>query len=660
MLAEMLASTSETLQVPPEDIHCWCDSNIALSWLRGCPSSYRTFVANRVASAARNVQPSVWLHVPTDQNPADCTSRGLSAQELRNHHLWWGGPPWLLQEPVPIPPQPNAAELARVRGEEAKPMAVYATSVKAVSWWEPKFNDYMSLLHATAYVFKFCSRILKAVTRGQPAVKGDQLTVAAISAAETFLYKQSQARSFGEELGKLSAAKPVPIMKSSRLRMVHPILSDKGLLLVGGRLNKANLTPLQKHPVILSASDQLTKLIFKHYHVLLSHCGPTLLLAHTAALIYVVGAKQLARAVCKDCLVCKQRAPRAQAQLMGQLPAPRVNRAPCFIHTGVDYAGPIQLKRGNPRRPSITKGYLALFVCLATKAVHIEVVSSLSTEALNAALQRFSSSKGLPQHMYSDYGTNFVGAKHELRDLYNFLSLTTTEVAVKECLLRRSITWHLILEMAPHFGGIWEAVVKAAKHHLRRTVGTVKLYYEEMATVTAACLNSRPYLAQDGHDAEGEMSLTPGHFLIGRPTQAYPEAPVEPDLTLRNRWKLCQALVQSFWDSWSNSYLRSLQSSRKWHKPFPNVKIGDLVMVLEENPLLTHWKMGRITATFPGDDNLVRTAEVTVKTTVFPDYYRKTTRKLDPKDLKVKTSTFRRPEIKLAPLMSVAPAEPHR
>ena len=471
MLSDLLATTKETLSVSDSDVYAWCDSTIALAWLRGCPSNYKTFVANRVASAARNIQPSVWLLV---QNPADCASRGLSAQELKNHHLWLGGPPWLQQEPIPIPPQPQASDLEKHQGEEAKPMAVYVTTVNPVSWWEHKFKNYVSLLHATAYVFRFC-RNMRAVIQGQPTVKDQTLSVAEVQAAETFLFKQSQARTFGVELGRLSAAKPAPMAKNSKLRLVHPFLSKEGLLQVGGRLNNSALTPQQKHPIILSSSDWVTKLVFQHYHVLLLHCGPTLLLAHTAQLLYVTGAEKLARTVCQDCLVCRRTAPRAQAQQMGQLPTARVNQSLTFLHSGVDYAGPILLKQGNPRRPTIIKGYLALFVCLATKAVHIEVVSSLSTGALTAALKHFATRKGLPQHIYSDHDSNFVGARHELKELYNFLSLSSTDAAVKECLLSSRITWHHIPERAPHFGGIWEAVAKSAKHHLKRTVGSVKL-----------------------------------------------------------------------------------------------------------------------------------------------------------------------------------------
>ena len=161
------------------------------------------------------------------------------------------------------------------------------------------------------------------------------------------------------------------------------------------------------------------------------------------------------------------------------------------------------------------------------------------------------------------------------------LDSTEAMTAVHQCLLERRIIWHNIPERAPHFGGIWEA---AAKHCLKRTIGVVKLSYEELSTVSSqaeSCLNSRPYLAQDSHDPTGEMPLTRGHFRIGRPLEAYPESPEPPNLTLTDRWKLCKAMAQQFWELWQKQYLQSVQKSQKWHQKKPNIKKGDLVMVLE-------------------------------------------------------------------------------
>ena len=229
-----------------------------------------------------------------------------------------------------------------------------------------------------------------------------------------------------------------------------------------------------------------------------------------------------------------------------------------------------------------------------------------------------------------------------------------------QCLLQRKVTWHHIPEKAPHFGGLWESAVKSTKHCLKRTVGSTKLNFEELTTIACqaeAHLNSRPYLAQDSHDPEGEVPLTRGHFLIGRPIESYPEEPQEPDLTLTKRWDLCRAMVQQFWDMWTHRYLQSLQTSKKWHSEKPNVRVGDLVMLLDETDLQTHWKTARVTAIFPGKDGLVRTAEVVVHTTIFPEYYYKTNKPLDLKDLKTKSSHFKRPITKMAPLMAVSPME---
>ena len=279
----------------------------------------------------------------------------------------------------------------------------------------------------------------------------------------------------------------------------------------------------------------------------------------------------------------------------------------------------------------------------------MEVVSSKSTEAFLAILKRFISRRNTPSHIYSDNGTNFIGARHQLQDLYNFLSVSTTQDVVKDFLLEQRVEWHFIPDRAPHFGGIWEAGVKAAKHCLKRTIGTTMLSFEELSTVfcqAEACLNSRPYLPQDSHNPAGEMPLTPGHFLTGRPLRAYPENPEVPELTLINRWSLCKHMVQYFWEIWQKTYLQSLQKCQKWHKSQPNIKVDDLVMVLEESTLLNTWKMGKVTHVFPGADGLVRTATVTVKTAELPPPSKHR------QDIVIRTSHYKRQITKLAPLLS--------
>ena len=659
MVAELLAITSNTLNIPTENLHGWCDSTVALAWLRGSPSRYKTFVANRVASAARNLPQSAWLHVPTHDNPADCASRGISAAELRDHNLWWEGPPWLKEDPVATPPQPGTEEIDSHQNTEAKATAIYSVSAVADTGWQCSFKAYSRLLHTTAYILRFFGN-LRAAVKGDQLVKGQVLFPSEVRAVELLLFQNSQARTFGEEIRRVSAANPLPMKKNSALRLVHPYMSGEGLLLVGGRLEKANLPILQKNPVILSSRDAVTKLFFRHYHETMSHCGATLLLAHIGQEIYVPGAKRLAREVCQGCLLCKRLSPKTYQQKMGQLPYPRVNPSLCFVHTGLDYAGPFWIKTGHPRRPVRVKGYLAVFVCLATKATHLEAVSSKSTPAFIATLKRFISRRNVPGHIYSDNGSNFIGARNELKELFDFLSLESTQHSIKEELLAKRIEWHFIPDRAPHFGGIWEAAVKAAKHCLKGAVGKTMLSFEEITTVfcqAESCMNSRPYNAMDSLDPAGEMPLTSGHFLTGRPLGSYPEEPEEPNLTLTNRWRLCTAMVQSFWTLWQRSYLQTLQKSQKWHQEQPNVKVGDLVMLLEESELQNHWRIGKVLSVSPGSDGLVRTAQVLIKAAQIPEYPRNTTRLVDPVKVPIKTSILKRPVVKLAPLLAASPPQ---
>ena len=147
-------------------------------------------MANRVASAARHLPQTAWLHVPTDENPADCASRGISAQELKDHPLWWSGPPWLSEDPVVIPPQPGAEELEKYQKTEAKPAAVFSVSVQPDTGWQFNFNSYLKLLHCTAYVVRFC-RNLKAAVQGEPLMKDRILSPSEVEAAELLLFKDS-------------------------------------------------------------------------------------------------------------------------------------------------------------------------------------------------------------------------------------------------------------------------------------------------------------------------------------------------------------------------------------------------------------------------------------------------------------------------------------
>jgi hypothetical protein len=192
-----------------------------------------------------------------------------------------------------------------------------------------------------------------------------------------------------------------------------------------------------------------------------------------------ISANREVRRVTRSCIRCFRCRPPATSQFMGDLPAHRITAGlHPFINTGVDYAGPFLLKL---TRNTTTKAYAAIFVCMGTKAVHIELVSDLSSKAYLAALSRFVARRGLCQNIFSDNGTNFVGAKSEMAALYRLLQERQGEIV--KSLAPQQIQFHFIPPRAPHFGGLWEAAVKSMKHHLARIVGPVRLNFEEMTTV---------------------------------------------------------------------------------------------------------------------------------------------------------------------------------
>ena len=420
-------------------------------------------------------QPCSFLSLETCTHLA---SRGLSPRELKEHDLWWNGPPWLLHQPIIIPKQPQSAELVSLQETEAKPIACHVLAASPAEWFEHKFSSYRTLLHVTAWVKRFAHYFLACI-RGHSPTRGDQLPVEDLNSAENFLLRSSQSRAFPAELAHLRSSPPKPILSHSKLLVLYPFLGQDGLLHVGGCLSKAPIPLSQKFPIIMSSHDKLTELMCNYNHVQLGHCGPTLLISHAGSKFHVVGARQLARSICKRCAVCRKAAAKVENQLMGQLPAARTTPSPPFTTTGIDYAGPFTLKLGHTRKPVLVKAYLAIFVCFCTRAVHIEVVSDLTTEAFLAALKRFISRRGLPRDIHTDNGSNFVGARNDLQDLYQFMTSTEAQRSIHSFLLTNRISWHTIPERAPHFGGLWEAAVKSAKHHLKRVVGQQRLNFEE-------------------------------------------------------------------------------------------------------------------------------------------------------------------------------------
>ncbi|GFU16846.1 integrase catalytic domain-containing protein [Trichonephila clavipes] len=287
--------------------------------------------------------------------------------------------------------------------------------------------------------------------------------------------------------------------------------------------------------------------------------SPQALLYCTRQRFWPLRGRSIARKIVHECVVCFKNKPIVANQLMGSLPRERVNPSFPFLHTGIDYCGPFFIRYKHQRKGTYQKIYVAIFVCLASKAVHLEIVSDLTTDAFLATLKRFVARRGKCATISSDNAKNFVGANRELKRLHNLLKFP--EEKLSSYLSSEGISWNFMPPRAPNFGGLWEAGVKSFKFYLKRTVGNLKMTLEEFLTIITqieGILNSRPItpLSEDIDDLE---VLTPGHFLIGRPITSISEPNLldKTENTL-SRWQKLTKIVQHIWTKWSRDYLNNL------------------------------------------------------------------------------------------------------
>lgn len=207
------------------------------------------------------------------------------------------------------------------------------------------------------------------------------------------------------------------VNSKSRLLSLSPYIDERGIIRVGGRLQNTQFNDFKKHPIVLHPNHFLTKLITRHEHVRLFHCGPLNLLASLREKFWPISGRKLAKEIVHKCVTCYRVKPKNIEQLMGSLPKARTTSLYPFFNTGMDYAGPFQIRDKKSRRYKLTKCYIALFICMSTRAMHIELVSDLTAEGFIAALRRFVVRRGRPQALFSDNATNYVGANAQLKEL---------------------------------------------------------------------------------------------------------------------------------------------------------------------------------------------------------------------------------------------------
>jgi len=411
LLSNLMESVHDSLRLEVNSQRAWTDSTDVLSWIQFPSSKWKTFVANRVGEIQRCKIQLTWGHVPGISNPADFASRGLSIAEITNSSLWWSGPAWL-QTYHPQGPHPpvsttiDEVEHTEAVSKEMKPVKLLCCKTDINLTLLNSKSNLDEIVRITAWIRRFLHNSKPKSTR-----RSGSLTPGELQSSLFFYVKSIQHQCFISEIRDLEANKP--ISSKSRLLTLNPFLDVNGLVRVGGRLRHSIIPESRKNPLVLPRHSRLTELLISRTHLKYLHAGPTLMMTLLQQQFWILRARDALRFYIRKCIICTRQSAVTQSQFMGDLPSSRVIPCPPFQRCGVDYAGPFLIKPDLPRSKVTLKAYMALFVCFTTRAFHLELVNSLSTDSFLAALRRFVSRRGLPAHIHSDGGTNFVGASKE-------------------------------------------------------------------------------------------------------------------------------------------------------------------------------------------------------------------------------------------------------
>ncbi|MBM6549342.1 DDE-type integrase/transposase/recombinase, partial [Streptococcus dysgalactiae subsp. equisimilis] len=468
-----------------------------------------------------------------------------------------------------------------------------------------RISSWYKLLKTIAWLTRFASywRLMH-TQRRKCSISVGKLTPEEIQQAETDILCLVQSNAFPEEFRFLADKN---LTRRSRRRTalsrLNPVLIN-GLLRVGGRLSNAAIPLDMKHPIIIPKNHHVSKLIAWYYHQNEGHAGLSHVISRIRTRFWLVHGTSVVKRVISQCAVClKLKASRGQ-QMMSSLPAVRVQPGwyP-FSQVGLDYFGPIEVRRGR----SDEKRYGCLFTCMQSRAVHIEVAHSMSTDSFMMLLTRFIGRRGAPTDLYSDNGSNFVGAKAELKVWWQSMD----QEKISGSLLSKGIRWHFNPPYSSHRGGVWERLVRSVRRLMCTLMTEQPVSDETLSTVFVEIeriLNNRPIVPMLRDDVDA-VSLCPNDLLLLRGNDG-----VRLNDTIaeryRRRWKQLQYLASVFWKRWTHEYLPTLQRRQKWINEHRNFKEGDVVLVVSENVRKDSWPLGVVVKCQIDEDGLVRTVDL--------------------------------------------------
>nr|XP_049467061.1 uncharacterized protein LOC125908380 [Anopheles coluzzii] len=592
----------------------WSDSTVALSWIRSDPRNYKPFVAHRVVEILESTSVDEWRWVPTDHNPADEATKWKGKPNFDFGGNWFQGPEFLLHGEDDWPSQRHNSDNP---SEEIRQVNLHVedsnTGLLPIRY--ERFSRLERLQRMIGWIVRYVGN-LRRKYRGEP-ILGGALRQEELYEADKILWRQTQLEYYPEEVRILSLddndGKPGgrTVSKQSHIYHLLPFVDDEGVLRMRGRIGAAADVPYSaKYPVILPRGSRLAELIVERYHRLYRHANNETVTNELRQQFQIPKLRALVTKTVKNCVFCKIRRSLPQVPPMAPLPKERLTPfVRPFSYVGLDYFGPVLVKRGR----SNEKRWIALFTCLTVRAIHLEVVHSLSTESCVLAVRRFVARRGAPVEIFSDNGTNFLGASRQLRREIEERNETLAAIFTNA-----HTRWTFNPPGAPHMGGVWERMVRSVKAAIS-TVMEAKHApddetFETVILDAEAMINSRP-LTYVPLDPENQEAITPNHFLLGSSSgvKQQPVLPTNYRDSLKGNWKLAQHMLDGIWRRWIKEYLPVISRQSKWFENVREIRKGDLVLVVD-GTIRNQWKKGIVERIMAGPDGHIRQAWVRTNT----------------------------------------------
>ncbi|XP_021959323.1 uncharacterized protein LOC110855215 [Folsomia candida] len=552
--ARLYSSTKKALGMGEVASYFWTDSTTALSWIKR-NDDWGTFVGNRVRNILELTEAENWRHVPGVQNPADLPSRGCDSRELLESK-WWEGPIWLKRPKEDWPSGDAIVNEEMVREEMKRSATTTLVNIeeKKTPWYARASSSYRKNVRNVAWLKRLVKRY-----RGEAVEnKESDLTVSEFEDAERHILKLVQMESFEDGVGVIAG---LVVEKDT-----------EGIIRVSSKLLHSEHGVAFRRPILLPASHPLVEQMIREEHVMNGHAGAQFMMGHLRERVWILKGRKTITKVISKCVVCRRFAAKKVDVPPAALPADRVNLVKVFQVT-------------------------------VYRCVHLELVTALSTEAFLLALERFISRRGRPTTLYSDNGTNFVGAANLFKGM-------DWKRIVKETGNRR-IQWKFNPPTASWWGGWWERLVRNVKDLLKRMLGSRRLDYDQLQSCVCsveAVVNGRPltYVTENGGDL---VPLTPAMFLQEIKSSAFPEAELLSGDELRKKSRGIVVLREELRSRFRKEYL-SLLVQKSSERKLEDLRVGDVVLVGADGKKRLDWPMAKIVEFLPGKDGKVRLARV--------------------------------------------------